>query len=104
MTSAKAHFELRETGGKIDELGFHNTNAIVDQMMARLQVDEYERTATATQHATELASAKQANATMESQMKNLLDQVQDLQLANTPNYGNKYGRGRAQPSAPPTPK
>ena len=38
MTSAKAHLELIETGGTIDELGFHNANAIMDQMMARLQV------------------------------------------------------------------
>ena len=62
------HLELRETGGTIDELGFHNANNIVYQMMARLQVDEDERTATATQHANKLASANQANAMMESQM------------------------------------
>ena len=62
----EAHLELRETGFTIDELGFHSANAIVDQMMVRLQVDEDERTATATQHATKLASANQANATMES--------------------------------------
>ena len=30
-----AHLELRETGGTIYELGFHNAKAIVDQMMAR---------------------------------------------------------------------
>ena len=30
MTSAKAHLEIRETGGTIDELGFHNANVIVD--------------------------------------------------------------------------
>ena len=40
MTSAKAHLELIETGGTIDELDFHNANSIVGQMMARLQVDE----------------------------------------------------------------
>ena len=115
----EAHLKLRETGERIDKLGFHNTNAIVDQMMARLQIDEDERIATATQHATELASASQANASMESQMQNLLTQIQTLQLANTPNHGNNYGcgsgrgrgRGRsarrshrcALPSAPPTP-
>ena len=60
----KAHPELRETGGTINELGFHKSNAIVDQMMAHLKVDEDERAATATQHATALASANQANATM----------------------------------------
>ena len=52
----KARLELRETGGTIDELGFHNANAIVKQMMARLQVDKDERTSTATQHATTLTS------------------------------------------------
>ena len=55
--------------------------------MARLQVDEDERIATATQHATELASTNQDNATMESQMQTLIDKVQALQLANTPNHG-----------------
>ena len=44
----KTHLELLETGGSINELGFHNTNAIVDQMMTRLQVDKHKRTATAT--------------------------------------------------------
>ena len=84
--------------------------------MARLQVDEDERTVTATQYATKLASANQANTTMESQMQTLLAQVQDLQLTNTPHHGSNYGRsrgrgrgagrgcGRAQLSAPPTPK
>ena len=62
----EAHLELIETGGTIDELGFHNANAIVEQMMARLQVDKDESTATSTQQATELASANQSNATMES--------------------------------------
>ena len=90
------HLELRETGGTIDEIGFHSANAIVNQMMARLQVDKDEHTATATQHATTLASANQANATMESQMQTLPAQFQALQLANTPNHGinNGYGRGR----------
>ena len=112
----EAHIELRETEGTIDELGFHNANAIVNQMMARLQVDEDECVATATQHAPALASANQSNATMESQMQTLLAQVQALQLANTPNHGSNYGRGRgrrrgagrgrgrSQPSAPRTPK
>ena len=62
----KAHLELLETGGTIDEIRFHNANAVVDQKMARLQVDEDERVAKATQHATALASANQTNATMES--------------------------------------
>ena len=62
----EAHLELRETGGTIDELGFHNTNAIVNQIMACLQVDKDERAATATQHATSLASTNQSNATMDS--------------------------------------
>ena len=48
-----------------------------------LQINKDECTATATQHATELASANQANTTMESQMQTLLTQVQALQLANT---------------------
>ena len=86
----------------------------MDQMMARLQVDEEKRTATATQHASELASANQAKATMESQMKTILSQVQALHLANNPNHGNNYdgsrgrrrgagrGCGGAQPSDPPT--
>ena len=64
----EARLELRETGGTINELGFHNANAIVNQMMVRLQVDKDKRVATATQHATALTSANQANATMESQM------------------------------------
>ena len=71
----EAHLELRETGGIIYELGFYNANAIVDQMMARLQVYKDECTATATQHATKLASANQANATMESPIQTLLAQV-----------------------------
>ena len=70
----------------IDELGFHNANTIVDQMIARLQVDEYERTATATQYATELVFVNQDNATMELQMQTLLAQVQALHLSNTPNH------------------
>ena len=48
----EAHFELQEIGGTINELGFHNTNTIVNQIMARLQVEKDERAATATQHAT----------------------------------------------------
>ena len=84
--------------------------------MARPQVDQDERKATGTQHATELASANQANATMDTKMQNLLAQVQALQLANTPTNGSNYGRGRshrhaagrghgrARLSAPPTPK
>ena len=76
-------------------------------MMVRLQIKEDECTATATQHATELASANQANATMESQMQTLLSQVQDLQLAITHGkqtnhrnnfvrrHGHSYGRGRS---------
>ena len=108
----EAHLELRETGGTIDEMGLHNANAIVDHMMVRLQIDEDERTATSTQHATKIASANQANAMMESQMQTLLAQVQALHLAKTPNHGNNYGRGRgrgtgrgrgrAWPSDPPT--
>ena len=74
----KAHLELRETGGTIDALGFQNANAIVYQIMVRLQINKYERPATAKQHATKLASANQANTTMESQMQNLLNQVQAL--------------------------
>ena len=62
----EAHLELQETRGTIDELGFQNANAIVNQMMARLQVDKDERIATATQQSTTLASANQANATMKS--------------------------------------
>ena len=62
----EAHLELRETSGTIDELGSHNANTIVYQMMARLQIDKDERAATAIQNATKLASANQANATMES--------------------------------------
>ena len=80
----KAHLALRETGGKIDELGFHNANAIVDQIMARLKIDKEERTSTATQHATKLDSTNQDNYKMESQMKILLDQVHALPLANPP--------------------
>ena len=56
----------------IDELVFHNANTIVDHIMARLQVDEDERTATATQHANKLASANKGNATMDLHMQNLL--------------------------------
>ena len=112
----KAHLELRETGGEIDELGFHNANAIVDHMMERLQINEDERTSTATQHITELASANQGNSTMESQTHTLLAQFQALQIANPSNHGKNYGRGRGRrygavrgrgrtrPSALPTPK
>ena len=110
----EAHLEFQETGGTINQLGFHNANAIVYQMMARLRVEKDKLTVTATQHTTALASANQANATMESQMQTLLGQVQALQLANNPNHGRNYGRGRrrgarrgrgsAQPSAPRTPK
>ena len=81
-------------------------------MMVRLQFDEDERTATCTQHATELVPANQSNATMESQIQTLSAQVQALQIANTPNHGSNYnrgrrrragrGHGRARPSAPPT--
>ena len=87
-------------------------------MMARLQINKDERIATATQNPTKIASANQANATMESQMQTLLTHVQDPQLANTPNHGSNYSRGRGcrhrrgvvrghgsvRPSAPPTPK
>ena len=52
-------------------------------MMTRIQIDEDERKATAAHHATKLASANEANATMESQMKTILSQVEALQLANT---------------------
>ena len=48
----EAHLELRETGGTIYKLGLHNANAILDQMMARLQIDEEKCTATATQYVT----------------------------------------------------
>ena len=61
----EAHLELQEKGGTINELGFHNANTIFNQMMARLQVDEDERVASATQHATTLSSSNQATATME---------------------------------------
>ena len=71
-------------------MGLHNANAIVDQMMVRLQINEHERTSTATQNATKLASDYQANVTMESQMHTLLTQVPSLQLANTPSHGNNY--------------
>ena len=64
--------------------------------MARLQVDKDEHAATATQHANALASANQANTTMESQMQTLLAQFQALQLANTPSHGINYGRGRGR--------
>ena len=53
----EAHLELRETRSTIDELGFHDTNAIVDQMMVRLQIDENKRTATATHHVNEITSS-----------------------------------------------
>ena len=59
----EAHLELRETGGTIDELGFHNANSIVEQMMAHLQIDKDELTATSTKHATKLASSNHANTT-----------------------------------------
>ena len=48
----EAHLELKDTGVTIDKLGLHNDNVIVDQIIARLQMDEDERTAIATQHAT----------------------------------------------------
>ena len=41
----EAHLELRETVGTIDELGFHNAKAIVDQIMTRLQIDKDKCTA-----------------------------------------------------------
>ena len=68
----------------------------VDPMMSRLRIEEDEHTATATQHTTKLASANQANTTMESQMQTLLIQVQALQLANTPNHRKNYGHGRGR--------
>ena len=43
--------------------------------MVRLQVEEDKRAGAATQHATKIASANQANTTMESQMQTLLSQV-----------------------------
>ena len=103
----EAHLELRETGGTIDELGFHRANVILDQMIARLKNDEEKRTSTATQHATDVTSTNQANGTMETKMQNLLSQVQDLQLAITHGkqtnhrnnfvrrHGHSYGRGRS---------
>ena len=60
-------------------------------MIERLKVNKEEHAATATQHATALASANQDNATMESQMQTILAQVQALNLANTPNYGSNCG-------------
>ena len=66
-------------------------------MMTRFQINEDNRTANAAQHGTELVSANQANATMESQMQTLLSQVHALQLANThgnqTNNGEKIGHG-----------
>ena len=64
--SREDHLELRETGGIIDKLVFANANAIMEHMMERLQIDEDKRTATATQHATKIASANQSKATIES--------------------------------------
>ena len=52
----EAHLELRETGGTIDEISFHNANAIIYQMMVRLKIDEDKCAAAAAQHATELTS------------------------------------------------
>ena len=84
----------------IKKVRLHNANVIVDQMMARLQIDEDKRTATVTQHATRLAYVNQANATMEYQMKTLLCQVQNLQLAKThkkqTNNGSNFGCGRGR--------
>ena len=77
----EAHLELRETRGTMEKTGFQIANAIVDQMVARLQIDEDKRTSKFTQHATKIASANQANAKMESQMQTLLTQVQYLQIA-----------------------
>ena len=71
----EAHLELRETGGIIDELGFRNANVIMDQMIARLQIDEDKHIAAATQHASKLASSYQSNTTIESQTQILLAQV-----------------------------
>ena len=88
----EAHLELRETGGMIDKLRFHKSNVIVDQMMERLQIDEDERTATATLHATEIASTNQANTATESQMQIPPSQVQALQLANTHGHQTHYGK------------
>ena len=90
----EAHLEFRETGGTIDELGFHNANAIIGQMMARLQINEEKCTSTATEHTTELTSANQANSTMESQMQTLLNQFQAFQRTNIPNHGKNYVRRR----------
>ena len=68
--------------------------------MVRLQIKEDKHTATTAQHVTDLASANQANATMESQMQTLLSYFQAIQLANTHvnqnNYGNNLGRGRGR--------
>ena len=60
--------------------------------MTRFQINEDNRTANAAQHATELVSANQANATMESQMQTLLSQVHSLQLSNT--HGNQTNNGK----------
>ena len=86
------HLDFRETGRTIDKLGFHNINAIVDQIMARLQIDEDERTSNASQHATKLASTNQTNATMVPQMQNILSQVHALQLANTHKNQTNHGK------------
>ena len=88
----EARIELRETGTTIDKLGFHNANAIVDKMMVRLQIKEDKHTATTAQHVTDLASANQANATMESQMQTLLSQVHSLYIASTHGNENKHGK------------
>ena len=118
----EAHLELRETGRTIDELGFHNSNAIVDQRMVHPQIDKDECAATDTHHATKFASVNQANATMESHIKTILYQVQALQFTNThghqtnhrKSFGRRRGRGRGcgsskvtgyrQSSTPTTPK
>ena len=81
---------------RISILVFHNANAIVNQMMAHLQVNEDKHVATGTQHATALASANQANAMMESQMPNIFAHVHALQLANTPKHGSNYSHGRGR--------
>ena len=85
-----------ELGEESLNLGLQNANAIVDQVVARLQIDEDESTATATQHSTEISSANQANSTMKSQIQTLLTQFQALQIANTPNDGKIYGCGHGR--------
>ena len=110
-----AHQELRDTDATIDELGYHSANAIVEQIVDRLQSEETEETGISQEEYQPIVSQPppmptpaplpplaQANAVvepnmtrMDQMMTNMTNMFETMQHNNAP-YGRGYGRGRGR--------